>query len=94
MAASAANQEFFTKEQVAEWRRQVKVRRQELFKKGWKNERPNVALRSRSQEQSFQFVLEWYEEFDEVVGRTRERARLDRILEKTREANVPANPQA
>ena len=88
------DQEAFTKEQITDWRRRVKARRAELFRKGWKNDRPSVALRSRSQEQAFQFVLEWYEEYDEVVGRTRERARLDRLIEQGLDASAPARQKA
>lgn len=81
----------FSPEQIAEWYRRVDQRREELFKKSWKNQRPDVALRSRAQESSFQFVLEWYEEFDEVVGRVRERARLDKLLEQGLDVNAPEN---
>lgn len=81
----------FSTEQIAEWRRRVQARREELFKKSWKNQRPESSMRSRAQEQAFQFVLEWYEEFPEVVGRTQERARLDRLLAQGLDVNAPEN---
>jgi len=72
----------YSAEQIADWRRQVTRRREELFQKSWKNMRQDVAPRSRAQDQSIQFMVEWVEEFDEVVGRVQERARLDTLLGK------------
>lgn len=87
-------QVVFTAEQVADWRRRVARRREELFQKSWKNRRPEVALRTREQEQSIQFMVEWAEEFDDVVGRVRDQARLDTLIGRTsgpeaRAAGVP-----
>ncbi len=64
----------FPESKVAEWRAGVQKRREELFRRNWKNRRSVPALRSRQEEKNFEFVLEWYEEFDEVVARERERA--------------------
>ena len=50
-----------------------------------------LAMRSRQQEKNFAFVLEWYEEFDEVVARERERDRLDKLLAKGLDVNDPKN---
>lgn len=80
-----------TESKVLEWHQQVQKRREELFKRNWKNRRPALPLKSRHQEKMFQFVVEWYEEFDEVVGRERERNRLDRLIEMGLDVNAPEN---
>lgn len=76
---------------LSEMRKGVAKRREQLFRKNWKNRRPSVPLRSLHQERSFRFVIEWYEEFDEVVGRERERTRLDNLIEKGLDVNAPEN---
>jgi hypothetical protein len=76
---------------MLELRKAVFKRREELFRKNWKNRRPVLPLRSLHQEKSFKFVVEWYEEFDEVVGRERERNRLDKLIEKGLDVNAPEN---
>jgi len=81
----------FPDSQIAEWRAAVLKRREELFRRNWKNRRPSPTLRSRQQERNFEFVLEWYEEFDEVVARERERNRLDKLLAKGLDVNDPKN---
>ena len=92
MAGENEVMEEFTPETVAEWKRQVEERREELFRrKKWKNDRLFPDLRSRQQDQNFRFVLEWCEEFGDVVGRERERDRLDRLIEKGMDVNAPEN---
>lgn len=81
----------FSNELIGEWRSKVMKRREELFRKNWKNRRPVVPLRSRQQEKTFEFVVQWYEEFEEVVGRERERNRLDRLIEQGLDVNAPEN---
>ena len=76
---------------VAEWKKGVQKRREELFRRNWKNRRPVLPLKSRQQEKTFEFVVQWYEEFDEVVGRERERHRLDRLIEQGLDVNAPEN---
>lgn len=83
------NDTVFHETTVAEWREGVQRRREELFRKSWKNRRPSPQLRSRQQERNFQFVVEWYEEFDEVVAREREKSRLDKLIEKGLDVNDP-----
>ena len=83
--------DIYTKEYMEELRKNVTRRREELFRKRWKNRRPIVPLRSLQQEKSFQFVVEWYEEFDEVIGRERERTRLDRLIAQGEDVNAPHN---
>ncbi len=85
------NDIVFPESKVAEWREGVRKRREELFRKNWKNRRSVPAARSRQQEKNFEFVLEWYEEFDEVVARERERDRLDKLLAKGLDVNDPKN---
>ncbi len=85
------NDIVFPESKVAEWRAGVQKRREELFRRNWKNRRPAPILRSRQEEKNFEFVLEWYEEFDEVVGRERERSRLDKLLAGRPDANSPRN---
>lgn len=88
------NEIVFPESKLAEWREGVQKRREELFRKNWKNRRPNPQMRSRQQERNFQFVVEWYEEFDEVVARERERNRLDRLISRGLDVNDPKNQNA
>lgn len=78
-------------ESISAWRAAVQARREELFRRNWKNRRTNPMLRSRQQERNFQFVVEWYEEYDEVVERERERARLDGLIARGLDVNAPEN---
>lgn len=84
----------FPESKVIEWREGVLKRREELFRRNWKNRRNAPRLRSREDEKSFQFVLEWYEEFDEVVNREREKTRLDRLISRGLDVNDPKNQNA
>ena len=88
------NEIVFSESKLAEWRAGVLKRREELFRRNWKNRRSAPQVRSRQQEKNFQFVLEWYEEFDEVVARERERNRLDKLLAKGLDVNDPKNQGA
>ncbi len=88
------NEIVFSENKLTEWREGVQKRREELFRRNWKNRRPSPHLRSRQQERSFQFVVEWYEEFDEVVARERERNRLDKLISKGLDVNDPNNKDA
>lgn len=88
------NEIVFSESKLAEWRAGVLKRREELFRRNWKNRRNAPNTRSRQQEKNFQFVLEWYEEFDEVVARERERNRLDKLIAKGLDVNDPKNQGA
>lgn len=81
----------FSEATIKEMRIGVQKRREELFRRNWKNRRQALPLRSREQEQSFKFVVEWYEEFDEVIGRERERARLDKLIASGEDVNAKEN---
>ena len=70
----------YTAEQIENWRRRVGERREELFKKSWKNQRVAAPQPTREQERSIQIIVEWVEDFDDVVGRAQERAKLDTLL--------------
>lgn len=83
--------EDFTREQIQEWRRQVIEQRDTLFNRNWKNRRQIVPLRSRAQEESFQFAVEWYEEFGDVVGRVKQRQRMDKLIALGYDVNAPAD---
>ncbi len=85
------NEIVFPENKLAEWREGVRKRREELFRSNWKNRRNAPLPRSRQQERSFQFVVEWYEEFDEVVNRERERNRLDKLISQGLDVNDPKN---
>ncbi len=91
MSIMKDDESVFSEVDIKELRKSVTKRREELFRKNWKNRRPLVPLRSLHQEQSFKFVVEWYEEFDEVVGRERERARLDRLIARGEDVNAKEN---
>jgi|GEM_PF-2796542 len=88
------NEIVFSETKLTEWRKGVLKRREELFRRNWKNRRPVPGLKSRQQEKSFQFVVEWYEEFDEVVARERERNRLDKLIARGLDVNDPKNQNA
>jgi hypothetical protein len=75
----------FSEPELERWRAGVRQRREELFRRNWKNIRPAPPLKSRRQEMSFQFVIEWCEEFEEVIGRERERNRLDRLSSRAKD---------
>ncbi len=81
----------FSESTIAAWKAGVLKRREELFRRNWKNRRANPLQRSRQDEKGFQFVLEWYEEFDEVIARDRERNRLDKLLSQGLDVNDPKN---
>ena len=85
------NEIVFSESKLAEWKEGVLKRRSELFRRNWKNRRANPQQRSLQDEKGFQFVLEWYEEFDEVVARERERNRLDKLLAQGLDVNDPKN---
>ncbi len=90
MSVSEKDSEIvFSESKVAEWREGVRKRREELFRRNWKNRRVHPKQRSRQDERGFQFILEWYEESGEVVARERERNRLDRLLEQGLNVNDP-----
>lgn len=57
----------------AETRRAVMRRRDELFRSGWRNPRQLQPLTSRSQDHTFKFLIEWCEEFEEVMSKQRTR---------------------
>ncbi len=85
------NEIVFSEIKLTEWREGVRKRREELFRRNWKNRRSVPLVKSRQQEKSFQFVVEWYEEFDEVVARERERNRLDKLIASGLDVNAPEN---
>jgi hypothetical protein len=78
---------------VREWRKQVKEQREFMFHRNWKNTRQVPNLQSRTDAQNFQFVVEWYEEFGDVVGRTKNRARLDKLIAMGIDVNLPREEQ-
>jgi hypothetical protein len=51
----------------------VKIRRDEIFRSGWKNTRQLSPLVSRAEDSKFHFLVEWCEEFDNVISHHRER---------------------
>jgi hypothetical protein len=51
----------------------VLKRREELFRSGWKNRRQALPLMSRDEDNTFRFLVEWCEEFEEVRHKHRER---------------------
>ncbi len=84
----------FTDAQITRWRQQVLEQRERLFRRNWKNCRPKVGLQSKFEEEAFQFIVEWCEEFDEVVGREKERDRLDGLIAQGLDVNAPEyNPK-
>jgi hypothetical protein len=83
--------EGVSKKEAEQWRDAVARERDMLFRQNWKNRRQSVSLRSRSQEESFRFIVEWCEEAPELVEREMERSRLDRLLDLGLDVNTPEN---
>jgi hypothetical protein len=54
-------------------REDIRRRRDELFRSGWKNQRKLMPLVSREEDNAFRFLVEWCEEFDDVLFHHRER---------------------
>jgi hypothetical protein len=81
----------FPPELVSRWRLQMEEQREMLFRRNWKNPRQIVLLKSREDEENYQFVLEWVDEFEDVVGRQKERDRLDSLIARGLDVNAPEN---
>ena len=80
----------FSEENVTRWRQEAAEKRKTLFQtKQWKNRQPFMPIQSRAQEQSFSFVLSWYEESGEEIKRGRERGRLDDLIAAGLDVNDP-----
>ena len=80
----------FSEACVARWRLEAEAQRDALFrKKRWKNRQQALPIQSRAQEQSFGFVLGWYEESGEELRRGRERERLDGLIARGMDVNAP-----
>ncbi|MCX7936039.1 MAG: hypothetical protein N3A66_12365 [Planctomycetota bacterium] len=91
-----ANGKSQQKDDVAALRRKVAEYRDALFRRGWKNQRPKVRLKSRSEMQIFDSLVEWCEEFDEIVGKNQEKKYFDELIAAGIDVNkaVAANKAA
>lgn len=83
----------FSAERVAQWRADIARRREELFRRNWKNGRSLLRLQSRDEAAAFQFILEWCDESTDVVGRDQERNRLDKLIALGVDVNLPREQQ-
>jgi len=77
---AAADVRGFSADEVASWKKRVADQRDILFRRGWKNHRSKLRLRSREELEAFDFVVEWYEEFGEVVGKEKEKKYFDELI--------------
>ncbi len=84
-------EEVITPEMIAVWKQDVIKMREKLFRKNWKNRRSAPGLVSRKNVQAFHFILEWCDEFGDVVGRQKERNRLDQLISEGKDVNAPEN---
>lgn len=75
------------------WRQAVIQQRIKLFRKHWKNRRQTPNLISRGQARDFEFVVEWYDESDDVINRDQERRRLDKLIAIGVDVNLPREQQ-
>ena len=82
----------FAPQEVKRWRAMVSVEREALFRRNWKNRKQVVPLSSREYEMSFQSLVEWCEEFNDVVGRKREKSRMDKLIALGLDVNAPHDP--
>jgi len=78
----------FSAEDVSLWRKQVAEQRDLLFRRNWKNQRPKLKLKSKGEVESFAYIVEWCEEFDEVVGREKERRFIDQLIADGKDVNA------
>lgn len=78
---------------ASNWRQAVIERREELFRKHWKNRRQVPDLISRGQARDFEFVVEWYDESDDVISRDQERRRMDKLIALGINVNLPREKQ-
>ncbi len=83
----------FAQEEVLKWRSGVVQKREKLFRKHWKNRRVIPNLISLEAARDFEFVLDWYDESDEVILRDRERRRLDKLIALGVDVNLPKEKQ-
>ncbi len=79
--------------QAERWRREVEEKREELFRRNWKNRRNIPILKSKGEAEMFQFIIEWCDEYDELVDRNLERRRLDKLMELGLDVNAPREDQ-
>jgi len=84
-------EEVVTPEMIATWKQDVAKMRERLFRRNWKNRRGAPGLVSRKNVQAFHFILEWVDEFGDVVGRQKERNRLDQLIAEGKDVNAPEN---
>lgn len=75
------------------WRQAVVDRRIKLFRKHWKNRRQAPDLISLGEARDFEFVVEWYDESDDVINRNQERRRLDKLIAIGVDVNLPREQQ-
>ncbi len=83
----------FAREDVDRWRSGVVQKREKLFRKHWKNRRVIPNLISLEAARDFEFVLDWYDESDEVILRDKERRRLDKLIALGVDVNLPKEKQ-
>ncbi len=83
----------FSQEDVLKWRSGVVKKREKLFRKHWKNRRIIPNLISLESARDFEFVLDWYDESDEVIQRDKERRRLDKLIALGVDVNLPKEKQ-
>jgi len=68
------------KESAVTLRRKISEYRDLLFRRGWKNQRPKVRLKSRAEMRIFDSLVEWCEEFEEIVGKNQEKKYFDELI--------------
>ena len=54
-------------------KKEIKKRRDMLFRSDWRNPKQIQPLISREEDNSFRFLIEWCEEFESVISKQRER---------------------
>lgn len=83
----------FKPQEVETWRKEVIAAREKMFRKHWKNRRQIPNLISLEAARDFEFIVEWYDESDEVIDRAKERRRLDRLIDIGVDVNLPREEQ-
>ena len=83
----------FSKKEVELWRKGVEKKREELFRKHWKNRRNIPNLISLNDARDFEFIVDWCDESDELINRSKERRRLDKLIDLGVDVNLPREQQ-
>lgn len=85
--------EYFSAEEVEMWKKDVQMRRDQLFRRRWQNQRNIPHLVSLEAARDFEFVVDWYHESGELMDRLRDIRYYDKCIELGLDVNKPREMQ-